>query len=192
MAKKNNYNSESLVDSAVVLAASGGPGAVTMQGLAAAVGAPSGSIYHRFEGRAELLAEVWLSAAERFQADWWAANESESDPGEVAASTVRWARAHRDLATILSAHRVEDFLTPEAKPSQQKRARAVRAQHERLGALAARFLGTVDRAAVQRVVFALVTIPLGAIRGPLSTGGPIGRELDDLVREAARALLTRA
>lgn len=192
MARNTAFELHTLIDYAVALAASGGPTAVTMQGLAAAVGAPSGSIYHRFGGRAELLAEVWLSAAERFQADWWAANQSESDPGEVAASTVRWARAHRDLATILSAHRVEDFLTAEAQPSQQKRARAVRAQHERLGELAARFLGSTDRAAVQRVVFALVTIPLAAIRGPLSTGGPIGRELDDLVREAARALVTRA
>jgi AcrR family transcriptional regulator len=186
------HESKKLLDAAIALAVAGGPSAVTMQGVAAAVGAPSGSIYHRFASRAELLADVWLSAAERFQDDWWTAAEREPSAGEIAAFTVRWARTNRALATILSVHRVEDFLTPEAPPDQQRRARALRAARARFAQLAERLLGTNDSAAVARLVFALVTIPLAALRDPLSAGAPIDHDVEDLVREAASALARRA
>lgn len=191
MSRATLHDPQKLLDAAVALAAAGGPAAVTMQGVAAAVGAPSGSMYHRFESRAQLLADVWLAAAEGFQRQWWAACAAETDAGEVAAFTVRWARTHRDLATILSAHRAEDFMTSEATAAQQRRARALRADRDRFAVLAQRLLGSSDRPAVTRLVFALVTIPLAAIRGPLSAGAPIGHDLDDLVREAARASVRR-
>jgi len=44
-----------------------------MASVAARLGAPTGSIYHRFRSRKELMAETWLAAAESFQAGFIAA-----------------------------------------------------------------------------------------------------------------------
>ncbi|WCD85969.1 hypothetical protein KPP03845_102310 [Streptomyces xanthophaeus] len=68
----------------VRLAAGGGPDAVTMSAVAQAVGAPSGSVYHRFAGRPALLAEVWLRTVEAFQEGYLAQVEAPSEPGAAA------------------------------------------------------------------------------------------------------------
>ncbi|WP_203337680.1 TetR family transcriptional regulator [Nocardioides limicola] len=44
---------------------SGGPRAVSAQAVAAALSAPSESIYHRFASREALAAEVWLDSCGR-------------------------------------------------------------------------------------------------------------------------------
>ncbi|MCA9571143.1 MAG: TetR family transcriptional regulator, partial [Myxococcales bacterium] len=92
------------------LAAGGGAQAVSMVAVARAVGAPSGSLYHRFSGRPELLARVWLAALASFEEAWWKVAASAPDPGVVAAAPVRWARKEPDLARVLAAHRRVDFV----------------------------------------------------------------------------------
>ncbi|MFF8264165.1 helix-turn-helix domain-containing protein [Streptomyces virginiae] len=67
MARPPRFDTGQLLDAAVRLAAVGGPASVTMSAVAQAVGAPSGTVYHRFTGRTALLAEVWLCTVERFQ-----------------------------------------------------------------------------------------------------------------------------
>jgi len=186
------FTREELLRSAVALAAEGGPEAVTMQGLAEAVGAPNGSVYHRFSGRPELLAEVWVSVVERFQRDWWAAAEGSTDAGELAAWTVRWAREHRDLARTLALHRAEEFLRAGAPPALRRRVRACRADVARgLAVMARRFLGESSPEALERTSFALAAVPLAALRGRLAAAEPIGPGLEACAREAATALLAR-
>jgi len=192
VARPAQFSREGLVSTAVALAAAGGPSAVTMQGLAAAAGAPSGSVYHRFEGRPALLAEVWVAAVERFQSDWWAAAEGEEDPGALAGFTVRWARAHRDLARILTLHRAEEFLGPDAPAALRRRVKASRAEAlRRLAVLSHRFTCGSSGEALERTAFALATVPLAALRAPLAGGREIGEHAERLVRETARALLGR-
>lgn len=192
MTRPARFSREELVSSALALAAGGGPEAVTMQGLAAAVGAPSGSVYHRFSGRPELLAEVWLAAVDRFQLDWWAAAQQCDDPGALAALTVRWAREHREVARVLSLHRAEDFLGAGVPDSLRRRVRAQRARAAAaLAVLARRLLDDDSARSLERVTFALATLPVAALRGPLGTGQPIGDTVEVLVREAATALLAR-
>src|SRR5262245_51476516 len=50
------------------LIAANGPDRATIGAIAGAVGAPTGSIYHRFASRDVLLGKVWLRAAADFQA----------------------------------------------------------------------------------------------------------------------------
>jgi AcrR family transcriptional regulator len=192
MPRPARFSREQLVSVAVGLAAAGGPTAVTMQGLAAAARAPSGSVYHRFAGRPELLAEVWVAAVERFQRDWWAAVEAEPDPGAAAAATVGWAREHRELARILTLHHAGEFLGGDAPAALVRRVRASRAEAvARLAVLSARWLGGTSREALERTTFALATVPLAALRGPLARGEPIGEHAERLVRQAAAALIAR-
>ena len=99
------YDTEKLLGAAVRLAAESGPAGVTMSAVAAAVGAPSGSMYHRFAGRPALLAEVWLKAAMDFQSGYVAALGNE-DPLTAAVAAARhvveWSRANPAYTAILS------------------------------------------------------------------------------------------
>src|SRR6266545_1500323 len=54
------------------LIAANGPSAATVGAIARAVGAPTGSIYHRFRSRDVLLGQVWLQAAAAFQTGFFA------------------------------------------------------------------------------------------------------------------------
>ncbi|MFE3937072.1 TetR family transcriptional regulator, partial [Streptomyces goshikiensis] len=64
MARPPRFDTDQLLDAAVALAAAGGPAAVTMSAVAQAVGAPSGSVYHRVAGRPARHAEVWVRSVE--------------------------------------------------------------------------------------------------------------------------------
>ena len=59
MVRTARFTAEHFIDAAVVLVAEGGPGAATMQAIARRVGAPTGSIYHRFESRSAILGAAW-------------------------------------------------------------------------------------------------------------------------------------
>jgi len=59
MVRLLRFVDEAFVDAAIGLVAEGGPGAATIVAIARRVGAPVGSVYHRFESRADLLAAAW-------------------------------------------------------------------------------------------------------------------------------------
>lgn len=59
MVRTARFSADHFIDAAIALVAEGGPGAATMQAIARRVGAPTGSIYHRFESRSAILAGAW-------------------------------------------------------------------------------------------------------------------------------------
>lgn len=186
------HSRESLVSIAVTLTADEGAAALTMQRLATLAGASNGSVYHRFGGRAELLAAVWLDVLEHFQRHWWAGASLEVDPGALAVLPIHWALAHPDAARVLLSNRIDTFLGPETPADQHRHAAALQATTEsRWKVLAERLLGDPSAEAVERTVFALATVPLAALRRPLADGAPLRPGLESLVRETAVALLTR-
>lgn len=190
MARPPKFSREALISAAVALASAGGPGAVTMQGVAAATGAGSGSVYHRFAARGELLAEVWLEVLGRFQADWWARVAEATDPGDAAAAVVAWARRHRHAARVLLLHPREDFVGTDTPPELRGRVAAIdRETGARFLLLSERFLGSRSPVAMERAVFALATVPVAVVRRPLSAGGPITARMEALVRDAAVGVL---
>ena len=68
MPRPAKFDADQLLDTAAGLVVSeGGPAALTMTAVADRLGAPSGSIYHRFRSRDLLAASLWLRAVERFQ-----------------------------------------------------------------------------------------------------------------------------
>lgn len=66
MARPRIHDLDALLDAAEILLAEGGSGALTIRALAERTGAPSGSLYHAFGSRNELLGRMWLRAANRF------------------------------------------------------------------------------------------------------------------------------
>jgi AcrR family transcriptional regulator len=190
MGRTPRFTHEALISLAVQLAAAEGPAAVTMLRLGAAAKASNGSLYHRFESRAALLGSVWVAALERFQTDWWATAESETDPGALAVGVLRWARSHRELAKVLLVYRAEDFVSIETPAPLAAEARRLQLlTRQRWEVLTRRLLGCADAEALERVQFALAGIPLAALRTPLTDERPITRHLEQLVRKSAAALL---
>jgi AcrR family transcriptional regulator len=76
------------------LAATRGPSAATVGAIAESVGAPTGSIYHRFRSKDVLLAELLLQTVEGFQAGFEAALRSFARRalGSTSAAAMRRAR----------------------------------------------------------------------------------------------------
>lgn len=68
MARPRKHDLEGLLDAAETLLSESGPSALTVRAVADAVGASTGSLYHAFRSRNELLGRMWLRAARRFLA----------------------------------------------------------------------------------------------------------------------------
>ncbi|MFE5919065.1 TetR/AcrR family transcriptional regulator [Streptomyces sp. NPDC056468] len=192
MARPPRFDTDQILDAAVHLAAAGGPAAVTMSAVAQAVGAPSGSLYHRFAGRTALLAEVWLRTVERFQESYHAALVSESDPrraGRAAARhVVGWSRKHPDEAALLL-YGAADFGRSEWSEEHTRRAdRGNRQVFASLSALA-EALDATDAQGLDRVTLALVDLPLSVVRRHLRAGTPLPPHAEDLTEECTQALL---
>ncbi|MGW7450438.1 TetR/AcrR family transcriptional regulator [Streptomyces sp. NPDC054787] len=192
MARPPRFDTDQILDAAVRLAASAGPGAVTMSAVAQAIGAPSGSMYHRFAGRTALLAEVWLRTVERFQESYSAVLDSDPDPRRAARAAARhvvaWSRAHPQEASLLL-HGPEEF--GRADWSEEHRARADRGNHRVFGTVRslAAALGATDPRGHERVTLAMVDLPLSVVRRHLRAGGPLPPHAEDLAEECAAALL---
>ena len=91
MARQAQFTSQAFVDAAIELVAEGGGSAATLQAIARKVGGPTGSIYHRFQSRAEIMATAWISIHGQFSRRLRSALEQ---GGAVAAALAipDWAR----------------------------------------------------------------------------------------------------
>ncbi|MEU0005773.1 TetR/AcrR family transcriptional regulator [Streptomyces sp. NPDC006314] len=192
MARPPRFDTNQLLDAAVHLAATAGPAAVTMSAVAAEVGAPSGSVYHRFPRRSTLLAEVWLRTVERFQRGYFEAIDARADAREAGCAAARqvvaWSRAHPQEAALLL-YGAEDFGRADWSQEHLQRAdRGSRRVHAALASLAAD-LGADSPQATERVLLAVVDLPLSLVRRHLRTSDPLPAHAEDLAEECTAALL---
>ncbi|RMI32666.1 TetR/AcrR family transcriptional regulator [Nocardia stercoris] len=190
MSRKPTHTRDSLLDAAADLAASHGAAAVTMSAVAAAVGAPSGSVYYRFPDRATLLAGLWLRTVDRFQSGFLEALRI--DPPQRAAMgaahhVTDWSRRHPTEAAVLLAGR-EAFgfaqwsaESRDVAATQQARIDdAVRELGDRLG-----YHSRADR---ERLALLIVELPHAAVRRCARKAGAdladAAAAVDRIVRDA--------
>lgn len=192
MARPPRFDSDQILDAAVRLAATAGPGGVTMSAVAQAIGAPSGSVYHRFSGRPALLAEVWLRTVERFQEGYFDALHKDPDPRRAARAAARhvvsWSRAHPEEASLLL-HGAEEF--GQSDWSEEHRERANAGNRRVFAALRERgaALGAAGAQDWERVTLALIDLPLTVVRRHLRAGDTMPPYAEDLAEQCAEALL---
>jgi AcrR family transcriptional regulator len=178
------YSVDELLDAAAALLAADGPAAVAMSAVARTVGAPSGSVYHRFPTRAALCGDLWMRTEERFQHGFLETLDSSDDVTVrcVAAAlfTVQWCREHTDEAQVLLAG--ADALGRSEWPSvvTERRVHLHRTLNRSLATLA------VDP---DRLHAALVDVPYGVVRRYLVARQSIPRSADDIVADCVRALV---
>lgn len=175
MPRPPRFTTEEILDAGLALVADGGPGALTITGVAERIGAPSGSIYHRFASRDLLAGHLWVRTVEAFQDGWIDALARADEPLPIARSgaahVLTWSTDHPHAARLLMQHRSEDLLG-ETWPEELRDAN--RRQRQRVSAalhdLAARF-GATDRHAVRRrLAFACIEIPTAEVRHCLARG----------------------
>ncbi|GII86151.1 putative transcriptional regulator, TetR family protein [Sphaerisporangium siamense] len=184
MGRPPKFGRDQILDGALAIVAEDGPGAATMAAIAARLGAPTGSLYHRFGSRDLLIAALWLRGVHRFQ-DGFVAALAAGDPYAAALHTPRWCRDHPAEAAVLLLHRREDLTARWPAELGAEVAGADTRVRAALDAFAAERPG-LDR---ERLVFALVDVPYGAVRRHLLARRPPPPLVDDLVLATCQAVL---
>ena len=192
MGRPPKFTEDQFLDAALELVSAGGPDAATVGAVAQTLGAPVGSVYHRFDSRDLLLAKLWLRTVRRFQQGFLAALACE-DLDEAALGAAlhvnAWAREHLDEARALLLYRREDLAARWPAELGDEVATVNAAVFDALRDHASRRYGSENAEYVQRVTFALVDVPYAAGRRHLLAGETPPPLVDDLVTAACRSVL---
>lgn len=190
MARPAKFTSEDLLDAA-------GEAAVahwrdtTVAHVAERIGAPVGSIYHRFGSRDELFVTLWLRAVRRFQAgllEEMALPQAHEAALAAALHIPRFCREHPTDAVAMTLYRQDELarVAPDAL-----RDDVIHVNDEVTAAtagLARRRFGSADERNVWLIVTACQESPYGLVRRYLRTER-IPDWLDDVVRVSTQAIL---
>lgn len=185
MPRPARYALDEILDAAAELLAAHGPAAVTMSAVARTVGAPSGSMYHRFPTRAALCGELWIRTEGRFQAGFLKAlnSSTHTQTRGVAAAlfTIRWCRDNRDEARVLlvGAEALDQALWPQPLTDRREPLRR-RVDRDLAGV-------DVDQ---ERLRAAVIDVPYAVVRRYLVAQQMIPDSADAIVEDCARVLLT--
>jgi AcrR family transcriptional regulator len=191
MPRPEKFTEDRILDAAGALVARNGPSSATITAIAAAIGAPNGSIYHRFKTRDALLGRLWLRKAAFFQNNFANALDH-PDPHQAglnaALSLPRSVRADFVGARIMLLYRREDFLG-EGWPSemQNEAARLGRQVTEALAEITMRLFGNRTAASRQVAAFAVLDVPFAAVRRYVGAGEAPPLHVDNLIAAAFHA-----
>ncbi len=192
MGRPAKFNADELLDASRSLVLSGGPSALSVSAVAAAVQAPGASVYHRFASRDALAASMWLRAVEHFQVGLAELLELD-DPVAIARAAAQhvlhWSRNNVEDAQLLLLYRSSDFVSGEWPAELVDRNAAQRRVGSDFITELCRRLGATSGADKRRVVFAVVDIPYGAVRSSLGGGKRPSAQLATLIDDAATAVL---
>jgi AcrR family transcriptional regulator len=187
------FDEERILAAAGRLVASHGPSGATIGAISRSLGAPTGSIYHRFESRDVLLATLWLRAAAAFQDAFFErlAGAGPREAGlEAALYMAERVREDPSEARMLLLHRREDFVDrgwPAAF-----RTRAARLAHQietELRAFSRRLCGRADARTVRTVAYAVIEAPFAAIRRHVAAKESPPRYVDLLIQATYEAVV---
>jgi len=170
-----------------------GPSGATISAIAQAIGAPTGSLYHRFPSRDFLLGEVWLQAAEAFQSGYCAELRG-PDAHDAGLAAIRYfverVRANLPEARTLLLYRREDFIDRGWPKAMERRAAqlAEQSRHE-LRAFTRRLTGRSDQQAIRMLAYALLEAPLAAVRRHIEANEVPPPYIDRLVAATYEAVV---
>lgn len=166
-----------MLDAARDLLLGEGSRSATIEAIADASGAPTGSIYHRFGSRDELIARLWIRAVYRSQASFLAALQRD-EPREAALaaamSIVDFCEEHPADAQLLVAFRREDLIRAIPDGALADELEALNRPVKRaVVQLARRLYDRRSNAALERTLLAVFDLPYGAARRHLIAGRPL-------------------
>jgi AcrR family transcriptional regulator len=193
MPRPPKFDDEQILAAAGRLIARNGPSGATIGAIARAVGAPIGSIYHRFDSRDVLLARVWLRAAAAFQSAFFErlAVQGPREAGLAAALYMaERVREHPREARLLLLHRQQDFVDRGWPVATRREAEELRRQVDReLRAFTRRLCGREDAPTIRIVTYAVLDAPFAAVRRHVAADEDPPRYVDVLIRTAYESVI---
>jgi AcrR family transcriptional regulator len=190
------HSEEKILDAARDLVLEGGARSATLNAIAAASGAPKGSIYHRYASLNDLLARMWVRAVRRSQGAFIEALEKPDAMQAAVAAALSlhdFARRERADARLLASLRRQDLIESADSPQLRRELRALnRPLEAALAKLARRLFGQLSARSLEATVCAVVDIPIGATRRHLIAGSPLPSALGGQIEAAVRAALLEA
>ncbi|WP_372024919.1 helix-turn-helix domain containing protein [Tistrella mobilis] len=191
MVRTPRFAAEDFVEAAIGLVAEGGPSAATMTSIARAVGAPTGSLYHRFDSRAAVMGAMWAALLDEL-AGILAPPLAAGRPAQAALALADWAAARPRPARALL---LADLDTVLDAPPEGDTAAAIDAAEARIeaafDACAARLgIAAEDAGARNRLRFLVIDAPVAALRPALKAGRMPGPGERRLIEELATLLPT--
>ena len=193
MPRKSLHAPEAMLDVARDLLLEEGAHGATIEAISAVSGAPTGSIYHRFGSRDELVTRLWMRAVRRSQAAFLDAVDVE-DPAMAAVSggmsIFDFCRAQPRDARLLVSFRYEDLVRAAPQgPLADELQELNRPVEAAVAGLARALHGRATPAAVGHVLLVVFDLPYGAVRRHLIAGvDPPQRLRADLERALRGAL----
>lgn len=167
-----------------------GPRAASVAAIAAANGAPAGTLYQRFGNRDGVVVAAWLRALERFQSRaLGVADDALECAVATATAVVGFARDLPEDARLLLTIRPADLM--DAEPDADLQATLTRMNAPlvaRLAGLTREFYGRNDARAVDAVARAVVDLPYAVVRRHAGDD-PLPEWLEADVAASVRALL---
>ncbi|SJM64523.1 TetR/AcrR family transcriptional regulator [Gulosibacter sp. 10] len=195
MGRTAKYTDEDILDAALALIADDGPQSASVVAIAKRLGAPSGSIYHRFTSRDLILATLWVRTVKRFQRGFLEAL-GHDDPERAARGAVRhtldWTATNRGEATILTMYRRDDLIALWPEQLGEELATLNDEVKRAVVCFTCRRFGTADSETLGAAGFALIEIPYAAARQALRDGRPPRRLLHVVTAAALAALDARS
>lgn len=195
MGRPAKFSEGQILDAATHLLAQRPARAVTVGSIAEELGAPTGSLYHRFASRDLLLATLWTRIAARSQ-DGFLTALSQPDIEQAALDAAlhlpRWSRHHREEATVMLLHRHRDLAESwpyELGAELERQASVVIAA---LRAYARRRFGRAGSPELRCLNFALLDTPYAAVRRYLLVGRVPPLQIDELIAEVCTCVLDRS
>src|SRR5262247_2061997 len=189
----SKFGEEKILSAARRLAATHGPAGATIGAISRSLGAPTGSIYHRFASRDVLLATVWLRAAAAFQDAVFErlAGAAPRHAGlQAALYMAERVREDPREARLLLLHRREDFVDRGWPATFRRRAAQLAQQIEtELRAFSRRLCGREDVRTVRVVAYAVIEAPFAAIRRHVAAKESPPPYVDPLIRATYEAVM---
>jgi len=183
------FDNAGFLAAARALAAERGPAAVTVDSVTARLRAPKGSFYYRFASRDALLGELWLATVLAYQTGLVEAVEA-GDGLAAALHTPAWSRRHLDDARLLLLYSRHDFVEGDwPAPLRRGVADQARRVEACLEMFARQAFGRAGAAELRRATFALLEVPVAAVRQHLERREPPPPLVDELIARTYAAIV---
>jgi AcrR family transcriptional regulator len=192
MARPARYQADTLLDATRDLILEAGPRAAGIREIARRTGAPSGSLYHRFGSRDNIVAVAWIRAVRRFQSGFLKAL-SVDDPYDAVVGAIRWSAAFAasepaDTRLLLRFSR-DDLMDHEpAQDVVAELANVNAALEVAVRRLAQRLFGNQGDESMERAKYAVIDLPYAVLRRHLLAGSLNGG-VTSALEKAARAIV---
>jgi AcrR family transcriptional regulator len=196
MGRSAAFDRNQFIRTAVHLIAKDGPGSLGVQSLAHAMGAPTGSFYHRYPSRAEMLGDVWMTVVEDFQEGFLEGlkrDEVLEAARTAALHTVAWVQKNPEMARVLLFSRRRDFERDSWSSGLKARERKAKRMLETgLAHFARRVFGpSASAESVFRLRFAVIDAPGAAVRPYLESREEIPAFVSSVIVNTCNTTLRR-